>query len=76
MTELEQLRRRRQLLVLSADVQRATVVVRLDRIEAGPLQLLYGIAANATRVLAARRIAFAVLALAGRMFGRRNPGRT
>jgi hypothetical protein len=75
-TELELLRRRRELVVLSADVQRATVIHRLDRIEASPVRMLLGLAANATRVVAARRIALAVLALAGRLLGRRtNPER-
>ncbi|HLX23532.1 MAG TPA: hypothetical protein VKR38_09330 [Usitatibacter sp.] len=71
MTELEMLRRRRELVVLSADVQRATVVCRLDRIETGPLRVLAVVATNAARVVAKRRIAFALVALASRMFGRR-----
>ena len=70
MTELEILRRRRELVVLSADVQRATVVVRLERIEANPLRMVLGFAATATRAVAARRIAFATLSLAARMFRR------
>jgi len=69
-TELEILRRRRELVVLSADVQRATVVVRLERIEANPLRMVLGFAATATRAVAARRIAFAALSLAARMFRR------
>ena len=72
MTELETLRRRRELVVLSAEVQRATVACRLDRIEASPIRVLAGLAANATRAVAQRRLALAVLALAGRMLGRRN----
>jgi hypothetical protein len=67
-TELELLRRRRELVVLSADVQRATVIHRLDSIEASPMRMLFGLAANATRVVAARRIALTVLSLAGRFF--------
>ncbi len=71
MTELELLRRRRELVVLSADVQRATVVCRLDRIETSPVRVLAVVAANAARVVARRRIALALLALASRMLGRR-----
>jgi hypothetical protein len=71
-TELEILRRRRELVVLSAEVQRATVAYRLDRIEASPFRVLTGLVANATRAVAQRRIALAVLALAGRMLGRRH----
>jgi hypothetical protein len=75
-TELEFLRRRRELVVLSADVQRATLANRLDRIEASPVRLLLGLAANATRVVAARRVVLAVLAVASRVFrGRPDPGR-
>jgi hypothetical protein len=55
-TELEVLRRRRELVVLSADVQRATVVCRLDRIEASPLRVMAGIAARLTQVVMWRRI--------------------
>jgi hypothetical protein len=36
MTELEQLERRRALVVLSADLQRATLSRRLSRVEANP----------------------------------------
>ncbi len=76
MTEIELLRRRRELVVLSADVQRATVIHRINRLEANPARYLFGFIANATRVVAARRIALTLLSLAGRMFGRRGAGRT
>jgi hypothetical protein len=66
-TELELLRRRRKLVVLSADVQRATAVCRLDRIERNPVRVVAEIAARATRVVIARRLSFAILALFGRM---------
>ncbi len=68
MTELEILRRRRELVLLSADVQRATIVHRIQSIERNPGRMLLGIAANATRVFAARRIGLAFLGLARRMF--------
>jgi len=65
------LRRRRELVVLSADVQRAIAVRRLDRIGASPVRLALAFAAGAARVMAVRRLALAVFALAGRLLGRR-----
>ncbi|HWH38545.1 MAG TPA: hypothetical protein VNU21_01825 [Usitatibacter sp.] len=47
MTELEQLRQRRELVILAAELQRATVVRRLERIQANPAKRVLGIAANA-----------------------------
>ena len=46
MTELEQLRQRRDLVVLAAELQRATIVRRLERIEANPARRWVGIAAS------------------------------
>lgn len=45
MTELDQLRSRRELVVLAAELQRANVVRRLDRIEANPARRILGFAA-------------------------------
>jgi len=70
-TELETLRRRRELVVLSAEVQRATVVHRLDRIEASPMRAAFGFAANATRAVAMRRLAVALIGFASGLFRRR-----
>ncbi len=47
MTELERLRQRRDLVVLAAELQRATVVRRLERIEANPARRWVGLAAGA-----------------------------
>ena len=57
------LRRRRELVLLSADVQRATVVHRINCIDASPARLLFDFAVNATRIFAVRRIALTVLRL-------------
>lgn len=46
MTELEILRRRRELVLLSAQLQRATVVRRLDHVSAHPLQLVFAAASS------------------------------
>lgn len=47
MTELENLRRRRELVVLSAGLQRATLVRRLDRIDRHPAHAVLRFAAAA-----------------------------
>jgi hypothetical protein len=46
-TELEILRRRRELVVLSAQLQRATVARRLERIQANPARIALGFATSA-----------------------------
>ena len=46
MTELEQLKQRRELVVLAAELQRANVARRLERIQANPAKRVLGIAAN------------------------------
>jgi hypothetical protein len=46
MTELEALQQRRELVVLAAELQRANVVRRLERIQANPARRVLGLAAN------------------------------
>ena len=46
MTETEVLRRRRELVILSAELQRATITRRLDRIEGNPARAAIGYAAK------------------------------
>lgn len=46
MTELEILRRRRELVILSAELQRATFVRRLDRVTGHPAQVVLGLASS------------------------------
>ena len=50
MTELEILRRRRELVLLSAQLQRATVVRRLDNMNRHPLQLVFAAASSVASV--------------------------
>ena len=50
MTELEILRRRRELVLLSAQLQRATVVRRLDHVNRHPVQAVLGLAASVASV--------------------------
>jgi len=49
MTELEQLEQRRELVVLAAELQRANIARRLERIQANPAKRVLGFAANAVR---------------------------
>ena len=46
MTEIETLHRRRELVMLSAELQRATIARRLSRIEANPARVALGYAAK------------------------------
>ena len=50
MTELEILRRRRELVLLSAELQRATLVRRLDRVQQHPLQVAFGVASSVVSI--------------------------
>ena len=50
MTELEILRRRRELVLLSAQLQRTTVVRRLDNVSRHPIQAVIGLATSVASV--------------------------
>jgi hypothetical protein len=69
MSELATLERRRKLVVLAADLQRATVVQRLGRIDTRPSRIALGLALALARTRAARRIAFS--AISGLFIARR-----
>ncbi len=74
MTEIEELRQRRDLVVLAARLQRATVVRRIERLRANPTRRVLGLAA-----MAARRPAIITLGTAAARFAlrfwRRRAGR-
>ena len=72
MTELELLRRRRELVALAARLQRATVVRRLERIEANPARRLLGFAANAVSRPALLSLGTAAVRFAVRAYRRRS----
>jgi hypothetical protein len=72
MTELEQLRQRRELVVLAAELQRATVVRRLERIEANPARKWVGIAASLVARPALLSIGTAAVKFALRAYRRRS----
>jgi hypothetical protein len=72
MTELEQLRQRRELVVLAAELQRATVIRRLERIEANPARKWFGIAASVVAKPALLSIGTAAVRYALRAYKRRS----
>lgn len=66
MTELEALRQRRNLIVLAAQLQRATVLRRIERLRSNPARRVLGFA-----MLAARRPAVMTLGTAAARFALR-----
>lgn len=75
MTELDQLRQRRELVVLAAELQRATVVRRLERVEVNPASRVLGIAASAVRRPAVLTLGAAAVKLIVRAYRRRSARR-
>lgn len=72
MTELEQLRRRRELVVLAAELQRATVVRRFERIQANPARKWVGLFASMAAKPALLSIGTAAMRYAFRAYKRRS----
>ncbi len=72
MTELEQLRSRRELVVLAAELQRANVVRRLERIQANPTRRILGIAASVAARPAMLTLGTAAVKFVVRAFRRRS----
>jgi hypothetical protein len=71
-TELEQLRQRRELVVLAAELQRATIVRRFERIEANPARRVLSFAASAVSRPALLSIGTAALRMAVNAYRRRS----
>jgi len=69
-TELEILRRRRELVVLSAELQRATLARRLDNFHRHPLHAALGVARKAASYTFALKLA---AMLAARFVHRKDP---
>jgi len=65
-TELEILRRRRELVLLSAHLQRATVVRRLDSVSRHPAQAVLGLVTSVASVPLLFKLATLVLGRMGR----------
>ena len=75
MTELDQLRQRRELVVLAAELQRANVARRLERIQANPARRLLGAAAGIVKRPMFLSLGTAALRLAVRTVRRRRAAR-
>jgi len=71
-TELEILARRRELVLLSAELQRATLVRRVQRIETSPARVALGIASRAVSVPLAWKLGTKAMGLAVRAYRRRS----
>lgn len=75
MTELEELKQRRELLVLAAELQRATVMRRLERLRGNPARRVLGLAAMAAKRPAVLTLGTAAAKLALRLWRRRTAAR-
>lgn len=75
MTELEQLRQRKELVVLAAELQRATIARRLERIEENPARKFLGAAAGALRRPALMAVGTAAVKYLVRAYRRRRTAR-
>ena len=75
MTELETLRQRRELVVLAAELQRANIVRRLERLQENPARRIFGFAAGVIRRPAMVSIGTAAVRMAYRFIQRKRAGR-
>jgi hypothetical protein len=71
-TEMETLRRRRELVLLSAQLQRATLVRRMDNVQRHPVRT---VAAFATRIASVPLLIKVGTLVARRVAGRKRPRR-
>jgi hypothetical protein len=72
MTELEVLRRRRELVVLSAELQRATLARRLERLHSNPARKALGYAAKAVSRPMIVKLGMTAVGFAMRAYRRRS----
>ncbi len=72
MTELEVLRRRRELVLLSAELQRATITRRLQKIDVNPARVVLGYAAKVASRPVLWKVGSAAVGLAVRAYRRRS----
>jgi hypothetical protein len=75
MTELEQLEQRRELVMLAAELQRANLSRRLERIQANPAKRVLGLAANAVSRPLLLKLGSAAVTLAVRAYRKRRSTR-
>jgi hypothetical protein len=71
-TELDELRQRRDLVVLAAQLQRANVVRRLERVQANPARRILGFAAGIAARPAMLTLGTTAIRFAVRAFRRRS----
>ena len=71
MTERENLRQRRELVMLAAELQRANITRRLERIETNPTRRVLGLVGSAAANPYMTRIGAALAALAVRTYRKR-----
>jgi len=74
-TELEELQQRRSLVVLAAELQRATVIRRMERLRGNATRRVFGLAALAARRPAAITLGTAAAKFALRLWRRRSARR-
>ena len=75
MTELDELRHRRELVVLTAELQRANVVRRLERIQENPARKVLGLAATTLSKPVLLSMGSAAIRFAVRAYKRRSARR-
>ena len=75
MTEIEQLRQRKELVVLAAELQRASLARRMERIEVSPARKFLGAAAGALRRPALMAVGTAAVKYLVRAYRRKRTAR-
>ena len=75
MSEMDTLRQRRELVLLSCDLQRATLARRLDRVQVNPMRLAAGAVVKAVRRPMVWRLGSTALAFAWKAYRKRSARR-
>jgi hypothetical protein len=74
-SEIETLRQRRELVLLSCDLQRATLARRMGRVQANPVRLAAGAVVNAVKRPMVWRLGTTALAVAWKAYRKRSARR-
>ena len=75
MSEMDILRQRRELVLLSCDLQRATLARRVGRVQVNPMRLAAGAVATAVKRPMAWRLGTTALAVAWKAYRKRSARR-
>lgn len=75
MTELEQLKQRRELVMLAAELQRANLARRLERVQTNPARHVLGFAASAVSRPTLIKVGSAALTFAVRAYRKKRSTR-